>query len=29
MVHNATELMDYIQQVGFLTLLDSGIRGEL
>ena len=27
MVHNATELMDYIQQVGFLPLLDSGIRG--
>ncbi len=27
MVHNATELMDYIQQVGFLPLLYSGIRG--
>ena len=27
MIHNATELMDYIQQVGFLPLLDSGIRG--
>ena len=24
MIHNATELMDYIQQVGFLPLLDSG-----
>ena len=27
MIHNATELMDYIQQVGFLPLLDSGIAG--
>ena len=27
MIHNATELMDYIQLVGFLPLLDSGIRG--
>ena len=27
MVHNATELMDYIQQIGFLPLLYSGIRG--
>ncbi len=27
MIHNATELMGYIQQVGFLPLLDSGIRG--
>ena len=26
-IHNATELMDYIQQVGFLPLLDSGIWG--
>ena len=27
MIHNATELMGYIQQVGFLPLLDSGIAG--
>ena len=27
MIQNATELMDYIQQVGFLPLLDSGIAG--
>lgn len=27
MIHNATELMDFIQQVGFLPLLDSGIAG--
>ena len=27
MIHNATELMDYIQQVGFLPLLYSGIAG--
>ncbi len=27
MIHSATELMDYIQQVGFLPLLYSGIRG--
>ena len=27
MIHNATELMGYIQQVGFLPLLYSGIRG--
>ena len=26
-IHNATELMAYIQQVGFLPLLYSGIRG--
>ena len=26
-IHSATELMDYIQQVGFLPLLDSGIWG--
>ena len=27
MIHNATELMGYIQQVGFLPLLYSGIPG--
>ncbi len=27
MIHNATELMGYIQQVGFLPLLYSGIAG--
>lgn len=27
MIHTATELMGYIQQVGFLPLLDSGIAG--
>ena len=26
-IHSCAELMDYIQQVGFLPLLDSGIRG--
>lgn len=26
-IYNAAQLMDYIQQVGFLPLLDSGIRG--
>lgn len=26
-IHTCTELMDYIQEVGFLPLLDSGIRG--
>jgi hypothetical protein len=25
--HSCSELMDYIQQVGFLPLLDSGIQG--
>ena len=27
MIQNATDLMGYIQQVGFLPLLDSGIAG--
>ena len=27
MIHNATQLMDFIQQAGFLPLLDSGING--
>ena len=27
MIHNATELVDFIHQVGFLPLLDSGISG--
>lgn len=26
-IHSCPELMDYIQEVGFLPLLDSGIRG--
>jgi len=26
-IHSCSELMDYIQQVGFLPLLDSGIWG--
>ena len=26
-IHSCPELMDYIQQVGFLPLLDSGIPG--
>ena len=27
MIHNATELVDLIQQIGFLPLLYSGISG--
>ena len=26
-IHSCPELMDFIQEVGFLPLLDSGIRG--
>ena len=26
-VHNSAELMDLIDRIGFLPLLDSGIRG--
>ena len=26
-IHTCLELMDFIQEVGFLPLLDSGIRG--
>ena len=26
-IHNCPELMDLIQEAGFLPLLDSGIRG--
>ena len=26
-IYNAAQLMEYIREVGFLPLLDSGIRG--